>query len=82
MLELLKNTVKKMVRPMFEKALRSVIISGIRNAEEKGWLRGIDLPEEKIADVIIGFTRPGVPDPTPKQLVAVRNAVNTLHKNI
>jgi hypothetical protein len=82
MLQLLKNALKKTIKPLALKIARNMIIEAIRNAEQKGWLRGIDLPEEKIADVIISFAEPGAPDPTPKQLIAVRNAVNTLQKNI
>lgn len=50
------NAIKLLLLSQFRgiaaQVLRAQIVKFIKRAEEKGWLFDIDLPEEKIADII------------------------------
>lgn len=53
MLELLKKGAIALLKPLLIKLVRGLVIDAVKKLEEQKWLRGVDLPEEQIADAVV-----------------------------
>jgi uncharacterized protein YaiI (UPF0178 family) len=77
MLELLKKGAIAILKPFLVRMVRSLVIDTIKRLEAQKWMKGVDLPEEQIADAVIAvLTAKGDVVITTDARIAVQKVLN------
>lgn len=53
MLELLKKGAIAILKPVLVRLVRSLVVDTVKRLEAQNWMKGVDLPEEQIADAVV-----------------------------
>jgi hypothetical protein len=77
MLELLKKGAIAILKPMLIKLVRTLVIDVVKRLEAQKWMKGVDLPEEQIADAVVALlVSKGEIEITRDARVAVQTVLN------